>query len=66
MNIPITKTYFGQEEAQAIQEPLKTGWVVQGAFCKNLRRQVCCLHRGAAHAIATTSCTTPGSRQSLI
>lgn len=30
MNIPITKTIFGDEEKEAIVKPLETGWVVQG------------------------------------
>ena len=29
MNIPITKTIFGDEEKKAIVKPLETGWVVQ-------------------------------------
>ena len=36
MNIPITKTIFGDEEA--IVKPLETGWVVQGP---NVAKYVC-------------------------
>ena len=32
MNIPITKTIFGDEEKEAIVKPLETGWVVQVCF----------------------------------
>lgn len=57
MKIPISKPYFGEEEKLAIQEPLETGWVVQGpkvAEFENLFEA----YTGASHAMATTSCTT--------
>ena len=57
MNIPITKTYFGPEEFQAVQEPLATGWVVQGPFVKAFEAKFAAFS-GAKHAITTTSCTT--------
>lgn len=57
MNIGITRPFFGPEEADALVEPLDTGWIVQGpkvAEFEELFRQL----SGAEHALATTSCTT--------
>lgn len=55
--IPITRPWLGEEELRAVQEPLRSGWLVQGprvaAFEDRFRRYV-----GAAAALATTSCTT--------
>lgn len=57
MNIPITKTIFGDEEKEAIVKPLETGWVVQGpnvAKFQNMFSEF----TGAKFSHATTSCTT--------
>lgn len=57
MKIPISKPFFGEEEKLAIQQPLETGWVVQGpkvSEFENLFAQ----YTGAAYAMAVTSCTT--------
>jgi perosamine synthetase len=55
--IPITRPFFGDEERQAVQAPLETGWVVQGpqvqAFEERFRA-----FTGAPYAAATSSCTT--------
>ena len=32
INIPITKTFFDNDEKEIILKPLETGWVVQGPF----------------------------------
>jgi perosamine synthetase len=57
VTIPITKPVFGEAELRAVQLPLETGWVVQGphvaAFEESFGR-----YTGAAHAVATSSCTT--------
>lgn len=55
--VPITKSVFGPEEFEAIQEPLRTGWVVQGPFVKRFESEFA-KFSGARHAAATTSCTT--------
>ncbi|HET8893909.1 MAG TPA: DegT/DnrJ/EryC1/StrS family aminotransferase [Gaiellaceae bacterium] len=55
--IPITKPYFGDAELQAVQEPLLTGWVVQGPRVAEFERKFCA-YTGAAHALAANSCTT--------
>ena len=57
MNIPITKTIFGQEEAEAIVKPLETGWVVQGPNVAKFQ-EMFSEFTGAKHSHATTSCTT--------
>jgi dTDP-4-amino-4,6-dideoxygalactose transaminase len=57
MNIPITKTIFGQEEAEAIVKPLETGWVVQGPNVAQFQ-EMFSTFTGAKHSHATTSCTT--------
>lgn len=56
-HIPITKAVFGIEEEQAIVEPLRSGWVVQGRFVKAFEDKFATFV-AAPHAIATTSCTT--------
>jgi dTDP-4-amino-4,6-dideoxygalactose transaminase len=57
MTIPITKPFFGPEELRAVQEPLETGWVVQGPFVKRFEDKFS-EFTGAAHSIAASSCTT--------
>lgn len=57
MKIPISRPLFGEEEFAVIRRPLETGWVVQGPFVQQFERQFC-EFTGAAHAAATSSCTT--------
>jgi perosamine synthetase len=57
MKIPITKPYFDEAERQAVIEPLESGWVAQGPKVKEFEDAVRTF-AGAAHACATTSCTT--------
>src|SRR5690606_23197707 len=57
MNIPITKTWLDDAELAAVQEPLRTGWVVQGPYVKAFEDKFAAF-TGARHAVATTSCTT--------
>ncbi len=56
MNVPISKNWFGEEELAAIQEPLKTGWVVQGPKVREFEQSFSD-YTGAAHSIACTSGT---------
>ncbi|TAK11129.1 MAG: DegT/DnrJ/EryC1/StrS family aminotransferase [Anaerolineae bacterium] len=56
-NIPITKPYFGKEELAAIQQPLLSGWVVQGPYVREFETKFS-TYVGAKHSVATTSCTT--------
>ena len=57
MNIPITKTIFGDEEKEAILIPLETGWVVQGPNVAKFQK-IFSEFTGAKYSHATTSCTT--------
>jgi len=55
--IPLTRPEFGDEEARAVADVLKSGWVVQGPRVAEFERAVAS-RLGVAHAVATTSCTT--------
>jgi dTDP-4-amino-4,6-dideoxygalactose transaminase len=55
--IPITKPFFDVEELRAVQEPLESGWVVQGPFVAEFERRFS-VFTGAPHAAAASSCTT--------
>jgi dTDP-4-amino-4,6-dideoxygalactose transaminase len=57
LRVPIAKPTFGPEELEAVQQPLHTGWVVQGPFVGRFEERFAA-YTGAAHAVATTSCTT--------
>lgn len=57
MNIPITKTIFGEEEKNAIVKPLETGWVVQGPYVAKFQELFASFTK-AAYAHATSNCTT--------
>ena len=56
-NIPISVPSTGEEEWQAVREPLLSGWLTQGPKVSEFEARFKELHH-AAHAIATTSCTT--------
>jgi perosamine synthetase len=47
----------GEEEWQAVREPLITGWLTQGAKVEAFEKAFAHRHQ-VRHAIATTSCTT--------
>lgn len=55
--IPITKPYFAEQDFSAVQQPLETGWVVQGPHVAEFERKFGA-YTGAAHSIAASSCTT--------
>ena len=57
MNIPITKTIFGDEEKEAIVKPLETGWVVQGPNVAKFQNMFADF-TGSKYAHATSNCTT--------
>lgn len=57
MSIPLTRLEFGDAEARAVAEVLSSGWVTQGPKVAEFERIVAA-RVGAAHAVATTSCTT--------
>jgi perosamine synthetase len=55
--IPITKAIFEQDDLDIIQEPLRSGWVVQGKYVKEFEERFASFSK-TNQAIATTSCTT--------
>jgi perosamine synthetase len=57
MNIPITKAIFDETDFALIQEPLKSGWVVQGKFVKQFEDLFSALTK-SPHSVAASSCTT--------
>ncbi|MBI5102969.1 MAG: DegT/DnrJ/EryC1/StrS family aminotransferase [Nitrospirae bacterium] len=56
-DIPISLPSTGEQEWQAIREPLMTGWLTQGPKVAAFEKAFATRH-GVKHAIATTSCTT--------
>jgi perosamine synthetase len=57
LRVPIARPAFGPEELEAVQQPLESGWVVQGPFVGRFEERFAA-YTGTAHAAATTSCTT--------
>jgi len=55
--IPISHPDTGEEEWQALKEPIMTGWLVQGPKVKAFEKAFANRH-GVQYALATTSCTT--------
>jgi perosamine synthetase len=47
----------GAEAMEPVQEPLRSGWVVQGPVVRRFEEQFAA-YIGAPYAAATTSCTT--------
>lgn len=56
-NIQIASPCIGEEEWQALKDPLATGWLTQGPKVADFENAFAIHHR-VKHAIATTSCTT--------
>jgi len=55
--VPIAVPSVGEEEWQALREPLETGWLTQGPKVAAFEEAFAERH-GVEHALATTSCTT--------
>jgi perosamine synthetase len=55
--IAIAQPCTGEEEWQALREPLMSGWLTQGPKVAAFERAFAARHR-VAHALATSSCTT--------
>jgi perosamine synthetase len=55
--IPITRAVFDESDLALIQEPLKSGWVVQGRFVKQFEDLFAQMTH-SPHAVAVSSCTT--------
>jgi dTDP-4-amino-4,6-dideoxygalactose transaminase len=56
-SIAIALPAVGDDEWQALREPLTNGWLTQGPKVKEFETAFAARHR-VAHALATTSCTT--------
>ena len=56
-SIPIAVPSTGDEEWEALREPLRSGWITQGPRVKEFEQAFAARHR-VPHALATTSCTT--------
>jgi perosamine synthetase len=56
-NIPIALPVTGEEEWQAVREPLMSGWVTQGPKVAEFEKLFSERHQ-ADHGLAVTSCTT--------
>ena len=56
-SIPIASPAVGDDEWQALREPLAKGGLTQGPKVKEFETAFAARHR-VAHALATTSCTT--------
>jgi dTDP-4-amino-4,6-dideoxygalactose transaminase len=57
LTIPITRHVFDREDFLAVQQPLETGWVVQGPHVAEFEN-LFASYTGIEHAAATSSCTT--------
>jgi dTDP-4-amino-4,6-dideoxygalactose transaminase len=55
--IQIAKPVMGEDEWQAVREPLVNGWLTQGPKVAEFEKEFAARHR-VKHARATTSCTT--------
>ena len=56
-DIAIARPSVGEEEWQALREPIMNGWLTQGPKVAAFEQRFAALHE-VNHAIATTSCTT--------
>ncbi len=56
-NIPISLPMTGQEEWEALKEPIFSGWITQGPKVKEFEDLFAKRHN-VKHALAVTSCTT--------
>ena len=57
MNIPIAKTNLTETEINAVLEPLRSGWLVQGPKVREFEEKWSDF-TGSKHSIAVTSCTS--------
>lgn len=55
-SIPVARPSFGLEEERAVLDALRSGWVSQGPRVAEFERKFS-EYVGAAHAVATSSCT---------
>jgi dTDP-4-amino-4,6-dideoxygalactose transaminase len=55
--IPVMRPLLGEEEAQAVADVVRSGWVAQGPRVAQFEQEFAA-SVGAAHGVATSSCTT--------
>lgn len=56
-NIQIALPVTGEDEWQAVREPIETGWITQGPKVAEFEKRFSKMHE-VEHALAVTSCTT--------
>ena len=61
--INVMQPWLGEEEVEAVAEVLRSGWVAQGPRVAEFERRFASSQQ-AAHAVATSSCTT--DRKSVV
>ncbi len=57
MNVPLCRPYLGLEEANALLEVLKSGWLAHGPKAKQFEQDFA-KYIGVKHAISVNSCTS--------
>jgi dTDP-4-amino-4,6-dideoxygalactose transaminase len=57
VRIPITRPHIGEEEAAAVAEVVRTGWLTQGKRTQDFE-QALADYVGARHAVVVSNCTT--------
>jgi dTDP-4-amino-4,6-dideoxygalactose transaminase len=55
--IPVMRPFLGNEEAEAVAEVVRSGWVAQGPKVAEFEREFAA-YTGAGHGVAVSSCTT--------
>lgn len=56
-NIPISLPSMGQEEWEALKDPIFSGWITQGPKVKEMEELFAARHK-VKHALAVSNCTT--------
>ena len=54
--VPLFEPDFGSAELEAVQAPVREGWLTMGQYTERLEKALCEL-TGSAHAVAVSNCT---------